>query len=343
MKPELQLRDYIEQELDKGKDYAELMAELRSSGWTDELITHAVGLIGQEEELKGYSEPEPEVELQPTPTETDLPESTPEITQDYIPSQTKDSTAPRDSSPEQERSDAIHYAPYDRFEDPMNATQRPPGAIPGLIAGVTGFFNNFGNSPRQFMGLVVGGLLAALLLVAFFMFLLPRINQPELTQFNDPNFTLQIPIDWRGDGNYTVGDGLILFYSSEDANDQNREKAAYLSMYIGVSPGRIDRQLEDLGGGQYEMLVDEVSSDDGVDYRYIEVAITPEETPDRELYLASVVATRGDFAIAADFISIADYWDLHADEAKPVLLSIRPACDKVPEERPDGPAICSGV
>ena len=146
------------------------------------------------------------------------------------------------------------------------------------------------------------------------------------TQFKDPNFTMSIPIAWSGDASYEEATTLIRYYSPEDANDANREKAARLTIYVDSDRNRIDRQLSSLGDSEYELIADESFTSDGTEYRYVELTARPESTPDNKFRFATVTAIKGDIIINADIFALDKYWELHDNDADTILKSIIPAC-----------------
>lgn len=83
--------------------------------------------------------------------------------------------------------------------------------------------------------LVTFGLILVSFIIGFIVVLSSRNNAVGLSEFTDPNLTMLIPESWSGDAAYKPGSTLLLFYSPEDANDSNREKAYSLTVYVGSS------------------------------------------------------------------------------------------------------------
>ncbi len=140
---------------------------------------------------------------------------------------------------------------------------------------------------------------------------------------------MMIPKSWSGDAGYEPGAQLVLYYSPEDASQANIAKAYRMSVYVGSHESRIEDQLDSLkqSGTKYEIKTDENITNDGVDSRYIELVISPNEQPDNSIRIASVMAKRGNFLISADISGLAEHWDLHKEVVPQILKSIKPACD----------------
>jgi len=179
--------------------------------------------------------------------------------------------------------------------------------------------------------LVVAGLILGIILasIIFFVFTQEDDSTATFTAFEDPNFTMQIPESWSGDASYEPGSSLIMYYSPEDSSDENREKASRLIVYVGSQENRIDTQIDELesSGAKYSIITDETTENNGTQIRYVELVVTPIETPEKETRVASATAKKGNFIINADMQALNTHWGLHEDVARKTLKSISPACD----------------
>lgn len=184
-------------------------------------------------------------------------------------------------------------------------------------------------SKRSKLVLLATALMLVSVIVAAAVFVLSSSNSASLTRFEDPNFTMMVPESWSGDAGYEPGKTLIFYYSPEDSSDENREKAASLTVFVGSQEDRIDDQIKSLDqqAADYTILVDETVNTDEASIRYVEIVLSPIETPDRQIRIASAESKRGDFIINADISGLEEHWGLHKDVAPRILQSIVPACE----------------
>lgn len=220
----------------------------------------------------------------------------------------------------------------------ISSTQQTPQSINNPIP--TGYVQQpQTHAPASKLKAVVIGGVAFLLLIigiAVAVALTQNSNNPEsevanadnFTQLTDPNFTMLLPKTWTSDAAYKPGALLVLNYSPADGSTDSELKAAKMVMYIDSDPGRIDQQIENVGQSEVEIVKDESFEVNGTNYRYVELTVALEGTPDLKRHVATVTAQRGDLVINADVTGLEDHWYLHAENVETMLKSITPACDK---------------
>ncbi len=191
---------------------------------------------------------------------------------------------------------------------------------------------------RFFILLAITVVIAAVGVIAYLLFV--SKNGTSSKNLNDPNFSMSIPEGWTGDASYQPGSTVVLFYSPEDSDKENREKAALFTGYIGLNFDRIEQQIKyfEESKAEYNIINDEKFDSDGTSYRLVEYTVKGSGQSEAT-HTLMITATKGDFIINADVVSKDTSWELHAQEADTMLRSITPACDNISEKN----EVSSGV
>lgn len=187
--------------------------------------------------------------------------------------------------------------------------------------------------------LIVGLVLIGVVGIAAYLLFANR-NTSSSKSLNDPNFSMSIPEGWTGDASYQPGSTVVLFYSPEDSEKDNREKAALFTAYVGLNFDRIEQQIKyfEESKAEYKIINDEKFESDGTSYRLVEYTVKG-SGQNEAAHTLMITATKGDFIINADVVSTDASWQLHSEEADSMLKSIKPACDNVSEKN----EVSSGV
>lgn len=181
---------------------------------------------------------------------------------------------------------------------------------------------------RNVIMLVVATMIiVAVLSGAYVLF---RSESTAKTNFNDPNFSMQVPDGWQTDRGYEPGKTLVLLYSPENEEEATRDKTAQFTAYIGIGYDRAEEQITYLKDAnvQYQLIRDEKFSENDTEYRLIEYTFQ-QLNSDKKSHTLMVNAKRGDFLINADVVSSDEHWQLHAEKAEALLRSVSPACNNI--------------
>ncbi len=156
-----------------------------------------------------------------------------------------------------------------------------------------------------------------------------EIQKPEYLRFNDPNFSMRLPDDWKPDSNYEAGLRKSTFYSSEYDGEfsVSSEKAAEFMMYAEAEDDEFGKLLRE-GGSGMSTISDQTVTRQGISYRIIEYRGSDDERPSQFVRGIYAYIQRGQVVMSARIESDENAWEQHAEEAKRILQSITPLCSR---------------
>lgn len=194
--------------------------------------------------------------------------------------------------------------------------------------------NQVPHSNKRWKLLFIGITAALLIVAAAFLVIKPEpksnqaaTNTEEFATFTDPNFSVNLPKAWNGDAGYQPGGTTFFYYSDEDSNEENRTKAAYMTMFI--IEGKVDRTAQQLDSleqlnAKFEVIRDEETKFGNYTGRVVELIVASAQQPDKNTHRVSFQVSNEKYTYSVDIASLDEYWQLHQAEIEEIMHSFRP-------------------